>query len=269
VTFLHLCFAFQTEVKNKFQITTGNDVMVVGYGAEVDISTRHHCVTLMKQFEDLSFEELREEFYASHRRKVSQVRPLKNDAKCAALNDTSELSKIQFLSKPESKIEIPVFDAPATLLRHSSPSSMASFAPVNSSCAFGRSASSAIQTTSALSGSSPTALSTAAKPEGSCGIQLSATTVPAEKRSSSVKDLSDDGASFSPVTAAKSSPLFKQAVEIPVVKSPDSNYVQDKTTPVENAPVKVRCICVNPKAVQNDQSKIGNVSVTLDYEDLR
>lgn len=56
----------------KFVAVTGSDSMVKN-GVSQTISTRHHCITCMKEYESKSLEELRLEDYAANRKGPQQV----------------------------------------------------------------------------------------------------------------------------------------------------------------------------------------------------
>jgi hypothetical protein len=56
----------------KFTPVTGSDTMVKN-GVTQTISTRHHCITCMKEYESKSLEELRLEDYAANRKGPQQV----------------------------------------------------------------------------------------------------------------------------------------------------------------------------------------------------
>lgn len=55
----------------KFQLVTGTDTMVKG-SINQQISTRHHCITCMKEYEGKSLEELRWEDYQANRKGPQQ-----------------------------------------------------------------------------------------------------------------------------------------------------------------------------------------------------
>lgn len=55
----------------KFQLVTGTDTMVKG-SINQTISTRHHCITCMKEYEGKSLEELRWEDYQANRKGPQQ-----------------------------------------------------------------------------------------------------------------------------------------------------------------------------------------------------
>lgn len=56
----------------KFTPVTGSDTMVKN-GVTQNISTRHHCITCMKEYESKSLEELRLEDYIANRKGPQQV----------------------------------------------------------------------------------------------------------------------------------------------------------------------------------------------------
>jgi len=56
----------------KFTPVTGSDTMVKN-GVTQTISTRHHCITCMKEYESKSLEELRFEDYIANRKGPQQV----------------------------------------------------------------------------------------------------------------------------------------------------------------------------------------------------
>lgn len=56
----------------KFMAVTGTDSMIKN-GVSQTISTRHHCITCMKEYESKSLEELRMEDYAANRKGPQQV----------------------------------------------------------------------------------------------------------------------------------------------------------------------------------------------------
>jgi len=56
----------------KFTPVTGSDTMVKN-GVTQTISTRHHCITCMKEYESKSLEELRLEDYIANRKGPQQV----------------------------------------------------------------------------------------------------------------------------------------------------------------------------------------------------
>ena len=155
---------FQAEVRIKFQPLIENDVTLLRSGEQVCVRARYQCVTLMKQFEDQSCEELRREFYSSQKcdAKTSRV-VLTNDAQVSSLNDKVDESKIR--SFPQKLLEgskkNPVFGAPGALRSIlpntlTSCSSRSSCPVVDSSClTFGTLGSSAIPNGFSLSDNSP------------------------------------------------------------------------------------------------------------------
>ena len=143
----------------KFQPLIENDVTMLRSGEQVCVKARYQCVTLMKQFENQSCEELRREFYSSQKcdAKTSRV-VLTNDVNGPSLNDKVDESFPQKLLEGSKKN--PAFGAPGALrsiLPNTLTSCSRSSCPVvGSSClTFGTLGSSAIPKGFSSSGSSP------------------------------------------------------------------------------------------------------------------